>query len=127
MQQFGNLPVAELQMKVGAIFHIECGKGAEVVAHNPVRDLQDGSISYESVMQYNAHGQTQTMIGKIRTNPPAYKIGEKVNIVYDGTGRGEPKIVSYWGLYLGAIIMMVLAVNLIVICGGFFLFKAGFL
>lgn len=100
---------------------------AEVVANNPVRDTQDGSIMYEPLMQYTADGQTHTMTGNIRSNPPRYKIGEKVNIVYDRDNAGNTKIISYWGLYLASIIMMIFAVPLIVVCGGFFLFKAGLL
>ena len=100
---------------------------AEVVENNLVRDTKDGGVMYEPVMRYNANGKMQTMIPNIRSNPPTYKIGEKVAIIYERNNVSNSRVISYWGLHLASIVMMVFALPLIVICGGYLLFKAGIL
>ena len=82
---------------------------------------------YYPVMKYEANGNTHTFVSEIGTSWPDYKIGDKVNIVYDKNDVGSPKIITYWGLYFGCIISLLFALPMITVSGGFFLFKAGIL
>lgn len=100
---------------------------AEVVQNNSVRDEKDGSFLYQPLLEYTVKGQAFTMVSNFRSNPPAYKLGDKVDIIVAADNANHTRIVSYWGLYLAPIILMVFALPLLVVCGGFFLFKAGIL
>ena len=82
---------------------------------------------YHPVMQYMAKGKMRTFVSSIYSNPPEYKIGDKVNIVYDKKNAGKAELVTYWGLYTLPIITLLFSLPMLTIAGGFFLFEAGIL
>lgn len=100
---------------------------AVVLRNDIVRSSDDGSDMYQPVMTYWVNGKETEFVSNFRSNPPAYKSGDKVEIVYDAADHLNVKIISYWGLYLVSIILTLFALPMIVVCGGYFLFKAGML
>lgn len=83
------------------------------------------SMMYQPIMEYRAKGITQKYVSTMKSNPPAYAIGEKVAVVYAADNPQDARIVSYWGLHLTSIISLAFAMPLLTICGGYFLFKFG--
>ncbi|AWX44417.1 hypothetical protein HME9304_01418 [Flagellimonas maritima] len=51
----------------------------------------------------------------ISSNPPAYKRGEKVKIIYDKTDSSTVKTISFWGLYRTSVILLMVAAPLLII------------
>ncbi len=95
---------------------------AKVVNMITVSD-SDGS-TYKPVFEYYDHTKTkQTFTSEVSSSPPAYKIGEKVQIIYNPGDSDEVKTMSYWGLYRWTIILLSIASPLLIIGGGYFLFS----
>lgn len=83
------------------------------------------SMMYQPIMEYLVNGITQKYVSTMKSNPPAYAIGEKVAVIYAADNPQDARIVSYWGLHLTSIISLAFAMPLLTICGGYFLFKFG--
>ncbi|GAA4442312.1 hypothetical protein GCM10023091_28890 [Ravibacter arvi] len=87
------------------------------------RDGHGTSVMYAPVFEYEANGQKKTYVPNTRSNPPAYDVGEKVPIVYSSENASHVRIVSFWGIYLGANILFAMGLPMILLGGGYFLFK----
>ncbi len=83
----------------------------------------DDGNTYKPVFEYKRGTSTQIFESKVSSNPPAYKIGEKVKVVYNPRKIDEVKVVSYWGLYRTTIILLAIASPFLIIGGGYFLYK----
>jgi len=81
-----------------------------------------------AIKMYNDEDRSNTtkeFKSEVSSRPPAYKIGEKVEIVYDPKDVDEVKVVSFWGLYRWAIILSCFAAPLLIIGGGYLLYQRG--
>ena len=97
------------------------------VALAEVIDLvtQSGSkgATYAPVFEYtDASQQIQRFKSEVASNPPAFQVGNKVPVVYDPADVSQVKVVSYWGLYRWAVIPLVIALPLLTISIGNWLF-----
>ena len=97
---------------------------ATVIENIRSRD-SDGSTMYTPAMEYRIDGETKTFTPNGSSNPPAYQIGEKVTLIYGPDKAGDIRIRSYWGVYLASTILLAFALPMLLIGGGYFLFKAG--
>lgn len=97
---------------------------ATVVENIPSRDSEGGTM-YTPLMDYSINGSVRSFSPTGRANPPAYAIGEKVNLIYDPNNSNDIRIRSYWGMYLASNILLAMALPMLLIGGGYFLFKAG--
>lgn len=97
---------------------------ATVVENIPSRESEGGTM-YTPLMEYHIGDKKKTFSPSTRSNPPAYNIDEKVRLIYDPDNADDVRIQSYWGLYLGSIILLAFALPMSLIGGGYFLFKAG--
>lgn len=98
-----------------------------IVIENVAVRMDDG-ISYKPRLEFVDFSNTKQYFDtRIRSNPPQYSIGEKVNIIYEKENPENAKIIGYWNLYLATIILLVFASPLIIIGGGYFLFQMGIL
>jgi len=43
----------------------------------------DGNTTYSPIIEFQANGQSISFDGNISSNPPQYKVGDKVNVRYD--------------------------------------------
>ena len=71
---------------------------------------------------YTANNEKRTFKSEINSRPASYKVGERVSIVYDTTNEKNVKTISYWGLYRNTIILLSVAMPLLIIGGGYFLY-----
>lgn len=83
------------------------------------------AMMYTPLLEYKVNGQKRTYSPNASANPPTYHIGEKVTIVYHPQNAYDVRIVSYWGIYLGSNILLAFGVSMLLIGGGYFLFKWG--
>lgn len=97
---------------------------ATVVENIPSRGNEGGTM-YTPLMEYSIDGSVRSFSPTARANPPAYAIGEKVSLIYDPHNSSDIRIRSYWGVYLGSNILLAVALPMILIGIGYFLFKAG--
>ncbi|MFS4446305.1 DUF3592 domain-containing protein [Maribacter sp. 2307UL18-2] len=94
---------------------------ATVVDMITVHD-SDGS-TYKPVFEFTDRQQKlRRYRSEVSSRPPAYKIGEKVKIVYDEHDDDEVKTLSFWGLYRWCIILLCSASSLLIIGGGYLLY-----
>jgi hypothetical protein len=94
-----------------------------------VIDLLESSSSdetmYKPVFEYTDRRKEKiTFKSSFSSRPAAYKIGEKVKIIYTSDGKNQ-RIVSYWGLYLWTIILLCIAFPMFIIGGGYLLYIRG--
>ncbi|SHG55851.1 DUF3592 domain-containing protein [Flagellimonas flava] len=84
----------------------------------------DGN-TYTPVFEFKDRTNTlQTYRSPISSSPPAYKVGDKVKIVYDRKDSGNVKTVSFWGLYRVSVILMMVASPLLVIGASYLLYMS---
>lgn len=70
----------------------------------------DGTM-YQTVFEYrDASGIVHRQTPAWSSNPPAYAIGQAVEVVYDPNDPANGKINSFWNLWLGAFVCGVIAV-----------------
>lgn len=84
---------------------------------------RDGSYAFKPIFEYLDKRKNKIVFeSDIASYPKAYKIGEKVTIIHTRDNT-EQKIVSFWGLYRGTIILLVLASPMLIIGGGYMLYN----
>ena len=82
----------------------------------------DGN-TYTPVFEFKDRSNTtQTYKSPISSSPPAYRVGDKVKIVYDRRDSGHVKTVTFWGLYRVSVILFMIASPLLVIGGSYLLY-----
>ncbi|MBS9461407.1 DUF3592 domain-containing protein [Flagellimonas sp. 389] len=85
----------------------------------------DGSTMYKPVFEFKDRSQTKrTFESAISSNPPAYKVGEKVKIIYDKNDSGAVKTISFWGLYRWSVILFMIAAPFLIIGGSYLLYAS---
>lgn len=84
----------------------------------------DKGYKYKPVYEYTKNGKTITYTSNISSNPPPYKIGDLVPMVYT-KDSDKIKIMSFWGLYRWTIILMCIAAPLLIVGGGYVLYSRG--
>lgn len=82
----------------------------------------DGS-TYKPVFEFTDRSKgVRRYESSVSSSPPAYKVGEKVKIVYDQSDDDEVKTISFWGLYRWSIVLLCIASPLLIIGGGYLLY-----
>ncbi len=94
---------------------------ATVTALIESRD-SDGT-TYSPVFEFTDKSMTKrTFTSSIRSRPAAYKVGEKVKIVYGQKNIEDVKTISFWGLYRGSVILLMIAAPLLIVGGSYLLY-----
>lgn len=97
---------------------------ANVVAYETSRGKN--STLYAPVFEYKDCSQELiTFTSSVKSSPPAYDIGEQVNIVYNTRNPQDVKIVSFWGLYAASVILLMVASPLLVLGSSYLLYAKG--
>ena len=87
----------------------------------------DDGNTYKPVFEFKDRSdRVITFESEISSSPPSYRIGEKVDILYDPDDN-DRKVVSFWGLYRWSIVLMCIASPLLIIGGGYVLYTQGWL
>lgn len=100
---------------------------ATVIDNVGIESDDNKSVMYSPMLEYQVAGETKKYMPNMRANPPSYDIGEQVQIVYRPNNHQDVRILSYWGVYLGTIILLIFSLPILIIGAGYFLFKWGFI
>ena len=91
-----------------------------------VEVTSDDGYTYKAVFEFkDRYDGNFEFISSVSSNPPMYKVGERVKIVYNANDPDEVMIVSFWGLYHWSVILFCIACPLIIIGGGYIMYARG--
>lgn len=86
----------------------------------------DDGYTYKAVFEFTDRNDTNYQLtSSVSSNPPMYKVGERVKVVYNANDPEEVKVVSFWGLYSWSVVLCCIACPLIIIGGGYLLYARG--
>jgi hypothetical protein len=67
---------------------------------------EGGCCVYSPVIEFNANGQTHSFEGGNASDPPAYEVGEVVNVIYDPADPGTAQINKWTERWLFPILII---------------------
>ena len=79
----------------------------------PDYDGSGGDKPYFTFTDRN--NKEHTFTNGISSSPPAFKLNEKVKVIYNPKDTEEVKVVSFWGLYRWSVILLMIAAPFLVI------------
>ncbi len=86
------------------------------------RSRSDGT-SYRPVFAFiTKTNQAQQFTYDVSSSPPAWKVGEEADIIYNPEKPEQARLLGYWGLFIGTIILAAVAAPFLVIGSGYFVF-----
>lgn len=88
-----------------------------VIEMREVRD-DDGSSTYKPVVEFSAQGNRRTFESSFSSRPPAYSVGEMVEVLYHAKDPADARINGFGSLWLGPIIVGSLGALFAAIAGG---------
>jgi len=84
----------------------------------------DGTM-YAPIFEFKDRQQNSHIFESgISSKPPAYKIGEKVKIIYNPLNKEKVKTISFWGLYRGSVILFMIAAPFLILGGSYLLYMS---
>ena len=92
------------------------------VIENRVVSDSEGGDTYKPIIQYDVDGETYTLESLNSSDPPAYRVGERVSLRYNPAKPEDARINSLWDLWLVPCLLGPAALVLaVVINGGYFI------
>ena len=76
------------------------GKVIELISNF---DSKNGTQYKPKIEYLDPFGVNRIYISNVSTNPPAYTLGQTINLLYDPQKENEIRIHNFWGLYRLAI------------------------
>ena len=81
-----------------------------------VMTQDDDGPMYSPIFEFTDRSNKEREFkSNIRSRPPAYKVGDKVTLIYDRKDSENVKIISFWGLYAASVILAMIAAPLLII------------
>jgi hypothetical protein len=75
-----------------------------IVRLDPVADNEAGTINYSPIFSFTSEdGQVHTIRSGVAPDPPEFREGEFVRVLYIRSHPGGAKLRSFWQLWLGRI------------------------
>ena len=85
---------------------MKTGVKTKAVVKNLIEVHDEDGTMYKPVFEFlDKSNISREFVSSVSSRPAAYKIGEKVKVVYNPKDYKEVKVVSYWGLYRWSIIL----------------------
>jgi hypothetical protein len=78
----------------------------KVIRLEESNDSESGCCVYSPVIEFEANGQTFTFEGDNASDPPAYKVGEQVEVIYDPANPDTAQINKWTERWLFPIIII---------------------
>ncbi|NTU55801.1 MAG: DUF3592 domain-containing protein [Anaerolineales bacterium] len=78
----------------------------KVIRLEESNDSESGCCVYSPVIEFQANGQTFTFEGDNASDPPAYKVGEQVEVIYDPANPDTAQINKWTERWLFPIIII---------------------
>ncbi|RYY57547.1 MAG: DUF3592 domain-containing protein [Chitinophagaceae bacterium] len=95
---------------------------ATVIRLDPVTD-SDGT-TYKAVFSFRTLTNREIIYYQNGSSRPAsWSVGDTAEIAYDAAKPENAKLLTYWGSFVGTIILMAIAAPMLVIGGGYYLLK----
>ena len=102
---------------------LHSGTKTNAVVTELIRMSSDDGYTYKPVFEYKDRQQNvRTYTSQVSRSPPAYQVGENVQIVYDQIEE-EVMVISFWGLYRWPVILLSIASPLLIIGCCYFLYS----
>jgi hypothetical protein len=96
----------------------------KVVELREVRDTDDGSITYKPVVTFTSPGGTSvTFESSFSSRPPAYSVGETVDVLFAPDDPSDARINGFGSLWFGPLILSILGAVFAAVGGGIILFR----
>jgi hypothetical protein len=96
---------------------------ARVLELVAVRD-SDGT-SYRPLFRFTTKtNQVKQFEYDVSSSPPAWEVGEEADVIYNPDHPEQAKLMGYWGLFIGAIVLIAVAAPFIIVGGGYFVYVA---
>jgi hypothetical protein len=96
---------------------------ARVLELVAVRD-SDGT-SYRPLFRFTTKtNQVKHFEYDVSSSPPAWEVGEEADVIYNPDHPEQAKLMGYWGLFIGAIVLIAVAAPFIIVGGGYFVYVA---
>jgi hypothetical protein len=92
--------------------------GGTVVALKESPATQDSGVTYAPVIGYEVGGRAYTFTSGNSSDPPAYRVGERVEVLYDPGDPTRARIDSWWELWLMPVVLGGAAVVVAVVVNG---------
>ncbi|HEX8353512.1 MAG TPA: DUF3592 domain-containing protein [Pyrinomonadaceae bacterium] len=89
-----------------------------VVALKVSPATQDSGVTYAPVVRYEVGGRAHTFTSNNSSNPPAYRVGERVAVLYDPGYPTRARIDNWWELWLMPVLLGGAAVIVAVVVNG---------
>lgn len=122
--------VGILMVAIGAFFYFRTKKFSERAQETKgtvielVYDSDSEGGGYYTVFQFTTTtGQTIEKTGSIRSNPPAHKVGEVIDILYDPAKPNDARIKKTSSLYF--VPMLLGGMGIVFFCAGILVFMLG--
>ncbi len=102
------------------VFLLEKGVRTTSVVTGLIPYSSDDGTTYAPVFEFkDRQRNTHTFESDIKSSPPAFKVGEKVKIIYDPKNAENVKVISFWGLYRWTIILSMVGSPLLILGGSY--------
>ncbi|MDG5491793.1 DUF3592 domain-containing protein [Psychroserpens sp. SPM9] len=99
------------------------GRKTKAIVINFIEVHDDDGTTYRPVFEYyDNNKQAFVFESEVSSKPKAYSLGQQVEVVYD-KNHEDVKVISFWGLYRWAIILLMIASPLLVLVTAYFLYK----
>ncbi len=96
---------------------------ARVLELIPVEGRDGGSTTYQPVFAFvTKANQVRRWAYEASSSPPEWEVGEEVDIVYNPNDPEQARVIGYWGLFVATIILTAIALPLLVIGSGYFVY-----
>ncbi|OQP40282.1 hypothetical protein A4D02_15285 [Niastella koreensis] len=83
------------------------------------KDIDEGT--YTPIFRFYTHDKDEVRIeDNVATSPPAFSIGEQVKVAYQKDFPREAVILTYWGSFGGAMILIGISLILLFISGSYY-------
>ncbi len=103
--------------------HINSGVKTTAKVIKMIVETGESNNMYKPVFEYfDKSNKVYTYTSSVSSYPPQYKIGDKIQVIYNPKNKEEVRKISYWGLYGAVIILLSIAMPFIIIGGGYFLY-----
>lgn len=77
-------------------------------------------VLYRPVFAYKAGYAERTFVYNVGSKPPAWKVGEKANLVIDPNNAEKVMVLTYFGAFGWTLVLVAVALPMIVIGAGYF-------
>lgn len=89
------------------------------------KERSKGKYTYRPIFKFTTvNGKEILYSYKVASSPPDWEVGEKVTIFYQIDDPENPMILTYFGAFGSAIISLIIAMTLLIIGGGYYLFQS---